>query len=161
MALQFGYAYNRVNETLFFVIVRLMKRIDFIKAVKQLGLNSSEYIVIGSGILGILDIREVNDIDLVVSKNVFQKYEQSNQWTKKHFEDGTYYLLNDLYEIGLDWDSQNAMPNLLELKNDQLVIRGIPFISLQKLKSWKLKKGREKDLIDIKLIDRYLETRKV
>lgn len=128
---------------------------DFIQAIKQLGLKPSEYIVIGSGILGILDIREVGDIDLVVSKKEFQKYEESGEWTKKYFDDGTYYLLKDLYEIGLDWDSKNAEPNLDELKKDQLILNDIPFVSLERLKQWKIKKGREKDLADVKLIQEY------
>lgn len=140
----------------FFVIIILMTKNDFIKSVKQLHLNQDDYIVIGSGIIGILGIREVDDIDLVVSEKVFRNFESSGEWSKKYFEDGTYYLLNGKYEAGLDWDSKNAKSNLKELKKDQIIVDSIPFINLERLKKWKLSKGRAKDLVDIKLIEQYV-----
>lgn len=134
----------------------LMKKYDFIKAVNQLGLNQDDYIVIGSGILCALEIRDVSDVDLIVSELVFQSLETSNAWRKKYFEDGTYYLLKDMYEIGLGWDSKNAQPNLRDLKRNQLIIDDVPFISLERLIQWKEKKRRDKDIEDIKLIEQYL-----
>ena len=50
-----------------------MNKTDFIKAVKDLELKPEDYIVIGSGILVALGIREADDIDIVVSKDAFDK----------------------------------------------------------------------------------------
>lgn len=134
-----------------------MNRTEFIKAVKGLGLSPQDYVVIGSGILAALGLRPVDDIDLIVSESVFRRFEQTGQWQRKGFEDGTYYLLKGIYEIGLDWDGPNARPNLTDLKNQETVIDGVPFIGLERLKTWKAAKGREKDLADLKLIDEHLK----
>ena len=133
-----------------------MNKKEILDAVRLLGLDPKDYIVIGSGILAALNLREVADVDLIVSEPVFRMFEQSGEWRRKNFDDGTYYLVRDDYEVGLDWDSLGASPNLDELKEDQLVIDSIPFISISRLKSWKLKKGRQSDLKDIGLIDKYL-----
>jgi hypothetical protein len=133
-----------------------MQKTEFIKAVRKLALNPDEYVVIGSGILAVLDIRSVSDVDLVVSKSVFQQFELSGNWKRKDLDDGTYYLLNGIYEIGLDWDSKDITPNLKDLKNSELIFDDIPFISLERLSSWKKWKGTPKHLADIKLIDDYL-----
>jgi hypothetical protein len=131
---------------------------DIIEAIERLHLKPEDYIVVGSGVLGALEIREVDDIDLVVSTSVFCNYESSGQWTKKQYEDGTAYLLKDMYEVGTEWDSKNGKPNLEDLKNDQVVLYNIPFASLERLKQWKIKVGREKDLTDIRLIEEYLKS---
>ncbi len=129
---------------------------DLIEAIERLHLKPEDYIVVSSGVLGALEIREVDDIDLVVSASVFRNYESSGQWTKRQYEDGNVYLLKDLYEVGTEWDSENGKPNLEELKKDQVMLYNIPFASLERLKQWKIKYGREKDIVDVKLIEAYL-----
>lgn len=133
-----------------------MSKADFIKKVHALGLDPKDYIVVGSGLLVALDIRQADDIDLIVTPDVFAELEASGEWTRKDFDDGTYYLLNGIYELGMDWDSVDIQPNLDDLKADQIVIEGVPFVSAQRLMSWKRKKGTKKHLKDVKLIEAYL-----
>ena len=42
--------------------------------VKSLGLNINAYVVIGGGVLEVLDLRQTVDVDLVVSKSVYGKF---------------------------------------------------------------------------------------
>jgi len=133
-----------------------VRRDDYLDAIRRLGLPSQDYIVTGSGVLGALDLREAGDIDLVVSQAVYEEFEAAGTWQRKYYPDGAYGLVSGIYEAGLDWDSETGEPNLHGLKQDETVIDGVPFVSLRRLRAWKQKMGRPKDLTDILLIDRYL-----
>ena len=135
-----------------------MNKSSFIKAVKRLKLKPEDYIVIGSGILVALEIRDADDVDIVASKDAFDKLTKDTEWTSKILEDGTQILIKDIYEVGLDRKTQKAHPTLEELKQDQVIIDDIPFISLKHLMDLKFKRGLEKDMKDIDLIKRINET---
>lgn len=134
-----------------------MKKDQLFTAIKALKLNPDEFIVIGSGTLTALGIRQTTDVDLVVSKLVFDRFEKTGQWERKDFDDGTHYLVNGIYEVGLDWGSPDAQPNLQELKEDQVIIDDLPFAGLATVRKWKAWKGTEKHLKDVQLIDAYLK----
>jgi hypothetical protein len=135
-----------------------MNKSSFIKAVKRLKLKPEDYIVIGSGILVALEIRDADDVDIVASKDAFDKLTKDTEWTSKILEDGTQILIKDIYEVGLDRKTQKTHPTLEELKQDQVIIDDIPFISLKHLMDLKFKRGLEKDMKDIDLIKRINET---
>ena len=50
-----------------------MTTVNFNDQIQRLSLNSTEFIIMGSGILQALGIRNSNDIDLVVPINIFEK----------------------------------------------------------------------------------------
>ncbi len=133
-----------------------MNKDKLLNELSKINLRPEDYIVIGSGLLAALELREVEDIDLILSEQVFREYEQKGGWSRKDFDDGSYFLARGIYEIGLDWDSDGATPNLDDLKNDEMMIDGVPFISPKRLISWKSKKARPKDLADISLLEDYL-----
>lgn len=134
-----------------------MTKSEFFAAVKRLNLPQNEYVVIGSGILCALGIRDTADVDLIVSETLFQTIENTGTWQKDTFEDGSYYLIKDGFEIGREWDSDDLEPNLADLKKDEIIIDDVPFISLERLKSWKQKRGHDIDLLDIRLIENYFK----
>lgn len=134
-----------------------MNKNDFVNAIKDLGLNPEDYIVIGSGILAALEIREASDVNIVVSESIFKILSQDNRLVKKELDDGSYILTKDIYEIGVDRKSRNAKPTLEELKRGQEIIDGIPFINLEWLKSFKAGHSTEKNLDDIMLIEQFFE----
>ncbi len=133
-----------------------MHKEEFVEAVKKLGLKPNDYIVVGSGVLVALGIRTATDVDLIVSEPIFHQFEETGEWQRKDFDDGTHYLLKGKYEIGLDWDGENTTPNLKDLKKSEVVIDNIPFVSLERLRHWKAWKNTPKHLADIRLIDDYL-----
>ena len=69
-----------------------MHKNEFLRCVKNLDLEPNDYIVVGSGILCVLKIREALDVDIIVTDSVFCTFDKNKDWQKKWFEDGTYYL---------------------------------------------------------------------
>ena len=133
-----------------------MNRADITAALNTLNLPQGSYIVIGSGILAALNIRETSDIDLVVSPETFTQLEQSgwevitNSWGKQ-------LLTHDVFEAHTSWDDPNEAPNLDDLLRNSVVIDDVPYVSLERLLEWKRHMRRPKDEADIPLINAYLE----
>ena len=132
---------------------------DIPKLVKDQRLPEGEYIVAGGGILNALNIRESEDIDLVVTSSLYKTLKDKG-W--KEVNKGTYNVLeHDPFEAGLCWDGdKNEMQNIDDLLSDAVYVNDVPFTSLERLRSWKSKMKRDKDIRDIKLIDEYLNTQK-
>ncbi|MDP3991554.1 MAG: hypothetical protein Q8P66_01455 [Candidatus Colwellbacteria bacterium] len=128
-----------------------------IQKVKELNLPNGSYVVVGSGTLAALGIREAQDVDLVISSEVYKKLRQED-WKEKSHDDGSSSLVKNTYEAFLTWDSKDTKSNLLEdLLGDAHVIDGVPFVNIKRLLEWKKRKGRDKDLTDVELIKDYLK----
>ena len=131
---------------------------NVIEEVRKLNLPAGEYLVLGSGILGALGIREVEDIDLLVSPRVFEML-RAKGWaydeieiegkTREHLARGSVEVYRDF------WYGGNH-PDPATLIADPYMMDGIPFLSLQKLSEIKRILARPKDLRDIELIETYL-----
>jgi hypothetical protein len=125
---------------------------DIFQKIKQLDLPQGSYVVVGGGILvalGLLDWDE--DIDICVTPEIFSRLKKQG-WRQEKWQDKI-VLKHDVYDISIgfgDWD-------LGQLLEDALWIKNIPFISLEKLRTWKLNMARPKDLDHIKLIEHYLK----
>lgn len=65
----------------------------------DLGLTPADAVVIGSGILGALGIRESNDIDLIVTEAAFARLSQDRRF-KKRQSHGREELAADFGEVG-------------------------------------------------------------
>lgn len=124
------------------------------KLVKEQGFPAGEFIVVASGILNALGIRDSDDIDLVITQSLYDKL-KAQGWTE--INKGSYSVLeHGPFEAGLCWDSDEAeTPNLTDLLSGATYIQDVPFASLERVKAWKAKMGREKDIRDLSLIDTY------
>jgi hypothetical protein len=122
------------------------------RTLTEVELPTEEYIVVGSGVLDALGLREANDIDIVVSQALYEHLEGLGDW--KVTERG---LSHPPVEAFLSWDDAENTPNLTDLKADEQLIGDIPYVSLSRLRAWKERMGREKDTQDIALIDQYLD----
>ena len=134
---------------------------DIISEVKSLSLPSDSYAVLGSSILAIHGIREANDIDMIVSPGLFDMLRKSG-WTEETQESGRLGLAKGHFFVMTNWPT-NWPPDeegrvLEEFKPHIETRNGIPFLSLSFMRDWKAQVGRPKDLEDVVLIDRYLET---
>jgi len=128
---------------------------NIIKIIKDAKLPDGEYIVVGSGVMNALGIRDAEDIDLVISANLYQQLKQAG-W--EEVDKGEYKVLfNEPFEAGFSWDSVDETPNLDDLKKDAVMIDGVAFASLGRVREWKLKVRRLKDIKDVLMIDKYLE----
>ena len=135
---------------------------DVLVEVRQLKLPFGEYIVLGSGILGVLGIREINDIDLLVTEKVFNQLRASEGWVfdvvqieglsreRLSREGKKFEVYKDFWYGGNEIDSK-------DLISSAEVIHGVSFLTLERLKEIKQVLNREKDIKDISLINEYLE----
>jgi hypothetical protein len=119
--------------------------------IAELNLPQNSYIVVGSGVMGALGIRESNDIDMVVTKEAYN-YVKSLGWETGAWGDTTVFQ-KDVFDIGDDWYGKTA-EDLLEHAQ---VIDDVPYLSLDDVYEWKKQKGRDKDIHDLELIDAYRE----
>ena len=99
--------------------------------------------------------KEANDIDLLVSEEVYAKLRQKG-WQELHKSPNDIPLVQDVFEAHENWNFSPYSPTLEHLLGTVTVIDGVPFASLQEVRKWKAASGRSKDLADIELIDRYL-----
>ena len=132
-------------------------------ALDEFGLGVENAVVIGSGILQALNIRESRDIDVVTSKETYQRLCADNR-LRKEKSHGLVLLANNLLEVRTSWLVLGKDWDFKELSAHSTVIDGVCYNSLQFLlkvkESWLVEESaRPKDINDIKLIKAYLKNK--
>ena len=119
--------------------------------VKQLALPDGEYVVIGSGLLDALGLRESHDLDLVVSDNLYQKLRASGVYSieEKYNEE---VLVADDIEVWSNWKSDADFDVLIQ---SAYKVEGVTFAHPDIIIKRKTERGSEKDLNDIRLLKEY------
>lgn len=129
---------------------------------RKLKLPEEEYVIYGSGPLAIRGIRKAKDLDVVVTKRLFQKLKEKysenfKKDPKKRFKEKLKIGKIEIYPInswGLKFKDLNKAIKRAE------TIEGLKFIRLKDLIKFKEKMGRPKDFRDIELIKKYLNSNK-
>lgn len=131
-----------------------MASLLFTDRVKALKLPLDELIVIGSGVMDALNLRQSNDIDLVVTDRLFNELETSG-WKKerRHGED---MLLQDDTEVWLTWGIEDSSEHFDQLRRQSVTINGVVFSSPLYVMKWKMAMKRPKDIEDVQLLKRYI-----
>ncbi|NQU87413.1 MAG: hypothetical protein HQ541_16795 [Mariniphaga sp.] len=133
---------------------------ELFKKVREMKLLLGEYVIFGSGPMCILDLRECRDLDILVTKDIFEGYKKKLDWKLVEFErDGRQveFLEKENIELYKEWGPGEW--NNEKLIKEAELIDGLPFVKLEYFIKWKKISGREKDLNDIKLIKEYLKNR--
>jgi hypothetical protein len=132
---------------------------ELFQRVKELNLPIGEYAIFGSGPMGIRNLREMHDIDLIVSDRIFDEYSKKQEWKIKEIYGYRDWLKNDSLEIemGRDWDEGWDVEGMIR---EAEIIDGLPFVKLDYLIKWKKFSGREKDLRDVEIINKFLSNEK-
>lgn len=127
---------------------------DIFKKLKELDLPIGEYVVIGSGILAALNLREANDLDIAVSDKLFKEL-QSKPEFKTRIKYGKFFLHLDDVEIisRLNWEHYPTIIN--EAINSALMINDFPFLNIEETIKFKRAMGRKKDFKDIELLENF------
>ena len=123
---------------------------DIRSKIASLGLPEGSFIVVGSGILQALHIRESNDIDIAVSQDIYDQLSQTPGWTKVQSLEQV-VLKKDVFDICTSWSGRDVKT----LLNAAVYIEDIPYLNLDDLRVWKAHMQRPKDLVDVELIDKY------
>lgn len=120
-----------------------------LKKLKRLDLPNDKFAVYGSGPLGVRKIRKIKDLDLIVTKDLWE--ELSKRYPTKGSGDK---LRIDLGEIEIL--AKPIVYTAEELIREADVIDGVRYVKLKTLMSLKRKMGGEKHYKDIELIKNYL-----
>lgn len=131
---------------------------DIFTEIRQLDLPAGEYVVLGSGVLAALGIRDIADIDLLVSPRLFNQLRERG-WeygaldydgrVRERLTFGETEAFKDFW-----YSDQNPAPE--KLIANAAVIKGVPFLPLATLLDIKRALNRPKDHSDIALVENYL-----
>ena len=124
---------------------------DVITELSGLGLPPGQYVVVGGAALAVRGIRETDDIDLVVTTELFERLAGSG-WAQQMRPNGKPGLHKGSVEAYLDVDGQDFKRSFLWLLSHAEILRGFAFVDLETLAGFKSSYGREKDLQDLDLI---------
>lgn len=123
-----------------------------IQRIKDLNFPGDKFVVIGSGLLDAYGLRVADDIDLVVPSDFYEYLKEQGIYQEliKHDEA---YLAGEKLEIWLTWGKD---VDFRSMYSESVVIDDIHFISPRLLIEKKRESGRQKDLDDIKLLEKHL-----
>ena len=128
-----------------------MNHHDVVRELRALLLPEDQYVVVGGGVLAIHGIRDTQDIDLVVSEDLFADL-QARGWRSKARPNGKPGLKHGVIEAYLDVNCESFERSTSWLLQNAKILDGIPTIDLQTLAGFKAGYGRAKDLLDLTLL---------
>lgn len=125
-----------------------------IERVYALGLPLDQLVVIAGGVLDGLGLREADDLDLVLSVELFSQLVTLPEWQVgvKH-KDLT--ITQPDIEAFMSW-RDDGRPNFEELFAEGITIDGVRFAHPHAVIDWKKRRASDKDLRDIALLEEYL-----
>lgn len=127
--------------------------------VRDLNLPAGQYAITSSGPLGVREIREIGDIDLVVDGDLWSKLASTYPIVQE--QGVTKIRISPHIEV-LGEDSfcdprETGQPSAAEQIEQADIIDGLPFVSLGHVLYFKRQMGREKDGRDIAALERLLD----
>lgn len=131
-------------------------------ALRKYNLPLGHYAVTGSGLLGILNLRKIGDIDIIVSPELrdtlIEKYSMADDGKVKKIvfreDDIEAFWEGSFYTQKIDVDA----PTVADIISRAGIIEGLPFAALDDVLYFKYKMKRDKDLEDIRLIEKWQRT---
>jgi hypothetical protein len=125
---------------------------------RKLDLIDGEYVLFGGSCLAIRGLRDLNDVDLFVTKRLY-KLLTARGWQEKSEPGGAPYLTTRIAGVTIDavadWLGDGWQPNIQSYLRHPEIIDGLRFMPLKDLYEWKKATRRPKDIIDMSLIEKY------
>ncbi len=137
-----------------------LDRSKLIRILKQLKLPNGQYTIIGGACLVIHGLRKGDDIDMFVTKRLYNellKRGWDEQWPRK----GDPPMLEAVVEgiavhVFYNWQKREKwQPNVKKIIKEPELIEGFPFMPLELMYEWKSSVNRHKDRKDLELIKAY------
>lgn len=135
---------------------------NIFEEIDKLNFPSGSYVVVGSGHLIALGLKEGTDIDIVVTPELFEKCCQDASWEQIPWtypeKLGQIFLRKGIVELYLDVNAGGFNPATMELIQRAVIINNIPFASLKDILAFKKEylKTKPKHQKDIELIEKLL-----
>jgi hypothetical protein len=126
--------------------------------VRDLNLPQGQYAITSSGPMGVREIREIGDIDLVVDDDLWNELSSAYPITKEH---GITKIrisrdVEAFAEDSFPEPRETDQPSVAEQIAQADIIDGLPFVSLLHVLYFKRTMGREKDVQDVAALERFL-----
>ena len=135
-----------------------MSLINTLSDLEKLKFPPNHYVIVGSGIMDVLGIRNANDLDILVSKDLWNILIKDNKFGNKIKYINSKPYIKFSYKIEI-YQSIPGFNTEDTIKNAERDYKDIPFISLDCLLKWKKGMNRAKDKEDVLLIENYLENK--
>ncbi len=110
---------------------------ELFKRVKELNLPIGKFALFGSAPLGIRNLKNCHDIDIIVTEELWDEYKNKAEWELKEmpnkFKD--VYLCNGDIELWKNWRPENW--DIRDLIRNAEIIESLPFVKLEEVIKWK------------------------
>ncbi len=135
-----------------------LKKVNHINKLRRLGLPLNKVLIVGSGTMALLGIKDNSDLDLWVTPDVFKKM-KTNKKLKPVMNHGRLF-----YEtLDGDIEASSIMPCTNGRVEDYLkraiIVYGFHFKSVNDVIAWKKCMGRPKDKRHVKMLEKYKKNR--
>lgn len=128
-----------------------MEQTEIFEKLKALNLPAGKFVVFGSGPMCIRGWKDCgHDLDIIVTEDVWDTYKDMQDWSMHKMDHGSEYLCNGVLELWKDW--KPGVWDIKKLIEEAEIISGLPFVKLEHVLKWKELSGREKDMLDAKII---------
>lgn len=127
--------------------------------VRALNFPIDQYVVVG-GAMEAHGLRKAHDLDIVVTPKLYEQL-KARGWQTCECEQcrksGRYLLIGDGVDILPDYSyGEQYKADTEKLIAEADIIDELPFVRLDELLRWKMAANREKDRVDIEIIQNYL-----
>lgn len=116
--------------------------------IKDLKIASDSYVVVGGAVLDMMHLRDTHNVDLVVSRDVYDHFARKRHWREVVLAGSKRILVHEQYNLMKSWMGNS----LASLRRDANLIDGIPTVSIDRLINAKRKLARRQDLADLELL---------
>jgi hypothetical protein len=134
---------------------------EIFKRIEKFNLPKGQYAVFGSALLDVWGLRHANDLDIIVTPELFEQLKKEG-WEEK--QGNGFSILSkmdaDVTTVQNRPTDGNYNPDRLQLIREAIEINGIPFVRVEEVIACKTAYNREKDLKDIKMLKEYLDSKK-
>ena len=134
-------------------------------AIRYLSIPTTEYAVVGSGVLEAHGVREAVDTEIVCTDEQYRQLAAIPGTVVKRWDNGNTCVIVPTPAGAVEANCADSyfggtFPGLDTILNSAEIIDGVSFISLHVMRSWKAEAARPKDLADVAAIDAYLASRR-
>ncbi|HEX6976863.1 MAG TPA: hypothetical protein VF185_00700 [Patescibacteria group bacterium] len=133
-----------------------MKIKILLEELDKLGIPKDKMAITSSGPLGIRNLREINDLDIIVLPEVWSDLVKKYDVTKEDNFESIY--IGNVQVLGEgSWFTDPKLGSVEEDIKNADVINGYRYVKLDKILKIKRLKDREKDIKDVKIIEEYMK----
>ncbi|OGD84058.1 hypothetical protein A2572_04025 [Candidatus Collierbacteria bacterium RIFOXYD1_FULL_40_9] len=133
-----------------------MKISQLLEELSALKIPKDQVAITSSGPIGIRDLRDIGDLDIIVTPKIWHKLSKKYKTTKEdNFES---IFIGNIQVLGSgSWFTDPKYGTIEDDIKYADIIDGNRYVKLEKILMIKKMKDRQKDIDDVKLIENYLD----